>query len=73
MSYFYNICEAAINAKLINAFILAVRIVQLLFFLNPKFQASSLLMWLHRAVCVGPSEIPKTVFLVLQLIYSAPT
>ena len=29
-------------------------IVHLLFFLNPKFQASSLFLLLHRPVCVGP-------------------
>ena len=32
-----------LTAKLISAFVFATRIVQFLFFLNPKFQASSLL------------------------------
>ena len=31
-----------VTAKLISAFVFATRIVQFLFFLNPKFQASSL-------------------------------
>ena len=34
----------AVTAKLISAFVFATRIVQFLFFLNPKFQASSLLL-----------------------------
>ena len=34
----------AVSAKLISAFVFATRIVQFLFFLNPKFQASSLLL-----------------------------
>ena len=33
-----------VTAKLISAFVFATRIVQFLFFLNPKFQASSLLL-----------------------------
>ena len=33
----------AVTAKLINAFVFATRIVQFLFFLNPKFQPSKLL------------------------------
>ena len=34
----------AVTAKLISAFVFATRIVQFLFFLNPKFQACSLLL-----------------------------
>ena len=34
----------------------AARIVQSLLFLNPKFPASSLLLWLYRLVCVGPGN-----------------
>ena len=34
----------AVNAKLISAFVFATRIVQFLFCLNPKLQASSLLL-----------------------------
>ena len=39
--------------------VFATRIVQSLFFLNPKFQASNHLLWLHRSVCVGPGLNPK--------------
>ena len=34
----------AVTAKLISAFVFATRIVHFLFYLNPKFQASSLLL-----------------------------
>ena len=40
----------------------ASRIVQSLFFINPKFQASSHLLWLYRLVCVGPGQKPKRWF-----------
>ena len=40
----------AVTAKLISAFVLAIRIVQSLYFLNTKFQASSHLVWLHSPV-----------------------
>ena len=33
-------------------------IVQSLFFLNPKFQATSHLLWLYSSVCVGPGLKP---------------
>ena len=42
----------AVTAKLISAFVFATRIVKSLFFLNPKFQASSYLLLLYRPVCV---------------------
>ena len=47
-------------AKLINAFVFATQIVQSLYFLNPKFQASSYmyLLLLHSMVCVGPVRKP---------------
>ena len=32
------------------------KIVQSLYFLNPKFQASSHFLWLHSPVCVGPGN-----------------
>ena len=44
----------AVTAKLISAFVFATRIVQFLFYLNPKFQASSSFLCLYRPVCVGP-------------------
>ena len=52
----------AVTAKLISAFVFATRIVQFLFYLNPKFQASSSLLCLYRAVCVGPVRKPHCWF-----------
>ena len=49
----------AVTAKLISFFVFATRIVQSLYFLNPKFQASSHLVWLYRPVCVGPGRKPR--------------
>ena len=49
----------AVTAKLISAFVFATRIVQSLFFLNPKFQASSHLLWRYSPVCVGPGRKPR--------------
>ena len=47
------------NAQLISAFVFTIRIVQSLYYLNPKFQASSHLLWLYRSVCVGPGRKPR--------------
>ena len=47
------------NHKLISAFVFATRIVQSLYFLNQKFQASSHLLWLYSLVCVGPGRKPR--------------
>ena len=44
---------------LISAFAFATQIVQFLYFLNPKFQASSHLLWLNSADCVGPGRKPR--------------
>ena len=52
----------AVTAKLISAFVFATQIVQFLFFLNPKFQASSQLLWLHKPVCVRPGRKPEDRF-----------
>ena len=49
----------AVTAKLISTFVFATKIVQSLFFLNPKFQASSYLLWLHSLVCVRPGWKPE--------------
>ena len=46
----------AVTAKLISAFVFVTLIVQSLNFLNPKFQASSHLLWLYSPVCVGPDR-----------------
>ena len=40
----------------------ATLIVQSLYFLNPKFQVSSHLLWLCRPVCVGPARKPEDRF-----------
>ena len=54
--------QLAVTAKLIIAFVFATRIVQLLFYLNPKFQASSSFLCLYRPVCVGPVRKPNCSF-----------
>ena len=47
------------NRKLISAFVFATWIVQSLYFLNPKFQASSHPQWLYSFVCVRPGQNPR--------------
>ena len=49
----------AVTAKLISAFVFTTWIVQSLYFLNPKFQAASHLLWLYSPVCVGPGSEPQ--------------
>ena len=49
----------AVTAKLISAFVFATRIAQSLYFLNPKFQASSHFLWLYSLVFVGPGQNPR--------------
>ena len=53
--------------QLISAFVFAARIIQSFFYLNPKFQASSHLLWLYSLVCVGPCQKLKTNFLTTRL------
>ena len=48
--------------QLISAFVFATRIVQFLFYLNPKFQASSSCLCLYSSVCVGPVRKPHSWF-----------
>ena len=52
----------AVTAKLISTFVFATLIVESLYFLNPKFQASSHLLWLYSPVCVGPGRNPEDRF-----------
>ena len=52
----------AVTAKLISAFVFATRIVQFLFYLNPKFQASSSFLWLYSLIGVGPVRKPHCWF-----------
>ena len=42
----------------ISAFVFATWIVQFLYFPNPKFQASSHLLWLYSPVCARPGRKP---------------
>ena len=49
----------AVTAKLISAFVSATQIVQFLFFLNLKFQASNHLLWPYSLVCVRPGRRPR--------------
>ena len=49
----------AVTAKLISAFVLAIRIAQSLYYLNPKFQASNHLLSQYSLVCVGPVRKPR--------------
>ena len=62
------ICETkaqisfAVTAKLISAFVFATRIVQFLYFLNPKFPVSSHLLCLYRLVFVRPVRKPHCWF-----------
>ena len=46
----------AVTAKLISAFVFATRIVNFLFFLNPKFKVSNHPLRLYRRVWVGPGR-----------------
>ena len=48
--------------KLISAFVFATRIVQFLYFLNPKFLAYSRLLCLYSSVCVVPVWKPHCRF-----------
>ena len=57
-----SIWAALWTPKLISAFVFATRIVQSLYFLNLKFQASSHLQWLYSLVCVRPGQIPNCWF-----------
>ena len=52
----------AVTAKLISAFVFAIRIVQSLYYLNPKFQASNHLRSQYSLVCVGPGRKPRRPF-----------
>ena len=49
----------AVTAKLISAFVFAIGIVQSLYYIHPKFQASNHLRWLYKPVCVGPGRKPR--------------
>ena len=44
----------AVTAQLISIFVFSTLIVQFLFFLDPKLQASNHVLYLYWPVCVGP-------------------
>ena len=52
----------AVTAKLISAFVFAIRIVHFLFYLNTKFQASSHLLSLCSLICVDLIGNPEDRF-----------
>ena len=47
------------NREADHVFVFAIRIVQSLYYLNPKFQFSSHLLWLYSPVCVRPGPKPR--------------
>ena len=51
--------NCAVTAQLISAFVFALQIEQSLYYLNPKFQDSSHLVWLYSLACVGPGRKPR--------------
>ena len=59
------------NHEAISAFVFATRIVQFLFNLNLKFQASSSFLCLCRPVCVGPVGKPHCWFFheAVQIVF----
>ena len=50
----YAKTKEQVTAKLISAFVFATWIVQSLYLLNPKFQASRYLLWFGSPVCARP-------------------
>ena len=59
------------NHEAISAFVFATRIVQFLFYLNLKFQASSSFLCLCRPVCAGPVRKPHCWFFheAVQIVF----
>ena len=51
--------RSAAQLQLISAFVFATWIVQSFFYLNPKFQGSSHLLWLYSLVRVRPGLKPQ--------------
>ena len=69
-----RLISCVVTAQLISAFVFTTQIIQSLFFLNPKFKASSYLLWLHSPVCVGPGQKPRRqVFSLCDSNYLHPT
>ena len=51
-----------VTAKLISDFVFATRMIQLLYFLNPKFPVSVHLLCCYSSVCVGHVRKPHCCF-----------
>ena len=51
--------SCAVTAQLISVFVFDTRIVQSIYFLNPKFRASSHFQWLYSPLCVWPGQKPR--------------
>ena len=51
--------SCVVTVQLISAFVFAKWIVQSLFYLNPKFRASSHVLALYSPVCVRPGRKPR--------------
>ena len=49
----------AVTAQLISTFVFAILIVQSLYYLNPKFQPSSHLLWPYSLGFVDPGRKPR--------------
>ena len=54
--------SCAVTAQLISAFVFSTPTVQFLFFLNPKFQASSHFLWVYNLVCADLVGNPEDRF-----------
>ena len=61
--------SCAVTAQPISAFVFVTRIVQFLFYLNPKFQDSSFFsVTVQTSLCQTRLETPKTVFLASRVL-----
>ena len=58
----FCLCENKGADQLCSDFVFATQIVQFLLYLYLKFQASSLLLWLYRPVCVRTDRRPEDRF-----------
>ena len=51
--------SCAVTAQLISDFVFATQIVQSLYSLNQKYEASGHLLWQYSPVCIGPGRKPQ--------------
>ena len=58
----YAKTKVQISLRVISASVFTTGIVLFFYFQNPKFSASSHLLWLYRSVCVGPVRKPHCLF-----------